>query len=78
MNVTIRIEDELCKAARHRAVDRGLSLSGWIAEILRGELTKTSVGEDISLLDMIGNDDLANVDLEFSRDQSEVKEVNFS
>lgn len=38
MNVTIKIEDDLCREARHRAVDRGLSLSGWIAGVLRREL----------------------------------------
>lgn len=78
MNVTIRIEDELCKAARHRAVDRGLSLSGWIAEILKGELSKGKAGGNVSLLDAIGNNDLAGEDLEFPRDQSEIREVDFS
>ncbi|MCX6878730.1 MAG: hypothetical protein NTW21_33695 [Verrucomicrobia bacterium] len=38
MKVTIKIEDELCRDARHRAVDRGLSLSGWIAGVLHKEL----------------------------------------
>jgi hypothetical protein len=39
MNVTIKIEDALCHEASHRAVDRGLPLSAWIAQVLQKEPT---------------------------------------
>jgi len=44
MNVTIKIEDALCREARHRAVDRELSLAGWIAKVLRKELASAESG----------------------------------
>ena len=38
MNVTLKLPDELCKAARHRAVDESKSLSAWMADLVRREL----------------------------------------
>jgi hypothetical protein len=38
MNVTIKLDDRLCREARHRAVDRGISLSAWLAQLVRQEL----------------------------------------
>ena len=38
MNVTLKLPDELCKAAKHRAVDESLSLSKWIAQLVEREL----------------------------------------
>ena len=40
MNVTISLRDELVKEARHLAVDKGVSLSKYIASILEEELGK--------------------------------------
>lgn len=40
MNVTLKLPDELCKAARHRAIDESKSLSAWIAEIVEKEIGK--------------------------------------
>lgn len=41
MNVTLKIEDELCRRARHRAVDQGLSLSKWVTGVVEKELQQT-------------------------------------
>jgi hypothetical protein len=38
MNVTLKLPDELCKAARHLAVDESKSLSAWTAELMRREI----------------------------------------
>jgi hypothetical protein len=38
MNVTLKLPDELCKAARHLAVDESKSLSAWMVEIMRREV----------------------------------------
>ena len=38
MNVTLKLPDELCKAARHLAVDDSKSLSAWTAELMRREI----------------------------------------
>lgn len=40
MNVTLKLPDELCKAARHRAIDESKSLSAWVAEIVEKEILK--------------------------------------
>lgn len=39
MNVTLKLPDELVREARHRAVHRSQSLSSWVAELVRRELT---------------------------------------
>jgi len=41
MNVTLKLPDELCKAARHLAVDESKSLSAWVAEIVEKEIAKS-------------------------------------
>ena len=38
MNVTVKLPDELCKQARHRAVDENKSLSAWLADLVRCSL----------------------------------------
>jgi len=40
MNVTMKVPDELCKAARQRAVDAEKSLSANVAELLARDLEK--------------------------------------
>lgn len=38
MNLTLKIPDELGKAARHLAVDESKSLSAWTADLMRREV----------------------------------------
>jgi hypothetical protein len=38
MNVTLKLPDDLCKAARHRAIDESKSLSAWMADLVKREL----------------------------------------
>jgi hypothetical protein len=58
MNVTLKIEDELCRKARHRAVDADLSLSGWVAQIIEKELnTPPASNEARSILDRLAAED---------------------
>jgi predicted transcriptional regulator len=38
MNVTLKVPDEVCKAARHLAVDASKSLSAWMADLMRREV----------------------------------------
>ncbi|HAZ00460.1 MAG TPA: hypothetical protein DCY38_06705 [Opitutae bacterium] len=56
MNVTIKIDDALCKEARHRAVDADLSLSGWVAKVLAKELSEADKRGQ-TLVEAIGMDD---------------------
>jgi len=34
MNVTLKLPDELCREARHRAVDESKSLSAWVTDLV--------------------------------------------
>ena len=75
MNVTIKINDDLAKQARHEAVDDGLSLSGWVAQLISEKLTRRHTTK--SLLEALGNDDLADLELEFPRSPSTNREISF-
>ena len=77
MNVTLKLEDKLCREARHKAVDVGMSLSGWITELLKRELSKPDSRKDCdSLLNLLGCED--ERDVEFPRSQDQPREVDFS
>ena len=77
MNVTLKLDDSLCKDARHRAVDRGLSLSGWITQILKKELANSEQDQK-GLLDSLAIEEGDEKDFEIPRDSSKAREMNFS
>jgi hypothetical protein len=66
VNVTIKLDDALCREARHRAVDADLSLSGWIADLIRERLGLASaVGRPKkTLLELLGDAKAVAIDLE--------------
>jgi len=78
MNVTVKMNDQLVKGARHRAVDDGLSLSGWLAALVSRELA-TGQGSGVcgGLIQALGNDDMAEREVDFDRDRSDLREVKF-
>ncbi|TVP79239.1 MAG: hypothetical protein EA353_06550 [Puniceicoccaceae bacterium] len=56
MNVTLKIDDELCRQARHRAVDANMSLSAWVAEVLKNAVYEAETPNQ-TMVDLIGDDD---------------------
>jgi hypothetical protein len=66
VNVTIKLDDALCREARHRAVDADLSLSGWITQLIRERLGLAPVdGRPAkTLLEMLGDEKAGGTDLE--------------
>lgn len=56
MNVTLKIDDALCKEARHRAVDADLSLSGWVAQVVEKEL-RQKPQEGRTMIELLGAED---------------------
>ena len=78
MNVTLKLPDDVCRAARHRAVDESKSLSAWLADLVRRELTvKTSI-ESKSLIEMIGDTEYRDRDLPLlDRKASPHREIPF-
>ena len=77
MNVTLKLDDSLCKEARHQAMNRGLSLSGWITQILKKELANPEQDQK-GLLDSLAIEEGGENDFEIPRDSSEARETNFS
>ena len=61
MNVTLKLPDDLCREARHRAVDESKSLSAWIADLVAVTLRPSAPASD-TLLQSLGDDTLANGD----------------
>ena len=58
VNVTIKLDNALCREARHCAVDADLSLSGWIAELIRERLGHSPAAgrPGKTLLEMLGDE----------------------
>ncbi|MGA0369434.1 MAG: hypothetical protein ACO3N7_08295 [Kiritimatiellia bacterium] len=73
MNVTVKLDDELVKLARHRAVDRGLSLSKWLGELIKSDLKGQTSSTPTNLLQAIGKDELADIELHLSGDQMSIR-----
>ncbi len=64
MNVTLTIPDDLCREARNRAVGESKSLSSWIADLVAREVGSNSKPVSSTLLDDLGDESLAEGDLE--------------
>lgn len=61
MNVTLKLPDDLCREARHRAVDESKSLSAWIADLVVAKLRPAP--ETQTLLQALGDESMADGDL---------------
>ena len=77
MNVTLKLNDQLCREARHRAVDRGLSLSAWMAEVLERELARSESVAQRPLLDALSMTEFTEQEFDPERDASPVRGVTF-
>ncbi len=72
MNVTLKIDDELCRKARHRAVDADMSLSKWVAQVIEKELGGTQSSRK-TMAELIGMDDDRDL-MDFIPDRKEAIE----
>jgi hypothetical protein len=45
-NLTLKIDEELLREARHRAVDEGMSVSGWVSELMKSALRESEPFEE--------------------------------
>lgn len=72
MNVTLKLPDELCILARHRAVDESKSLSGWVADLVAKTLREDTKKLPVTLLASLGDESLADIDLELPDRQTQL------
>lgn len=56
MNVTLKMDDELCRKARHRAVDADMSLSKWVAQVVAKELGEPAT-KGKTMAELLGAED---------------------
>lgn len=76
MNVTLKLPDELCRTARHRAVDESKSLSACIASLVAREVTRPA--KPVSLFLSLGDESLADAELDLpDRRKNAVRPVEF-
>jgi hypothetical protein len=77
MNVTVKIDDQLGKDARHMAVDAGMSLSSWVSELIHKEVIRTrSSSKSKSLLQLLGDERTAFLDFDCPRDDSTIRHLD--
>lgn len=64
MNVTLKLPDELCREARHRAVDESKSLSAWVTDLVAREVGSNASLAPATLLSALGDASLADGELD--------------
>ena len=79
MNVTLKLPDDLCRQARHYAVDEDKSLSAWVADLLSREVSmRQNPRETPSLLELLGDPQTADRDFELpDRKASQDRIIDF-
>jgi len=77
MNVTLKLPDDLCREARHRAIEEDKSLSAWVADLVSRELA-TPIPQPKTLLERLGHQATADRDFELpDRKQDRERTIEF-
>lgn len=80
MNVTLKIPDELCREAKHRAIDESKSLSAWVAALVEREITaaRESSPKPRTLIEIFGSNEFTDRDFPLEdRRAGKVREFPF-
>jgi hypothetical protein len=76
MKVTVKLSDQLIRVARRRAADAGVCLSSWIVGLIQKELYEPPLKNSQTLLDALGEKEFSGIDIDFSRTNSTLREVD--
>jgi predicted transcriptional regulator len=76
MNVTLKLPDELCKAARHLAVDESKSLSAWMAELVKRELEVKRKPERRTIAELLADPATSRKNFELPDRKNDVEREN--
>ncbi len=80
MNVTLKLPDDLCRKAKHRAIDESKSLSAWVASVVERELAaqKEIPSKPRTLIDIFGSNEFTDRDFPLEdRRAGTVREFSF-
>ena len=73
MNVTLKLPDELCRKARHRAVDESKSPSAWVADLVARGVGTAASPAPATLLSSLGDESLAEGELDLPSRRTQPK-----
>ena len=73
MNVTLKLPDELCREARHRAVDESKSLSSWVTDLVARAVGPSASPAPATLLSSLGDESLADGELDLPSRRTQPK-----
>jgi len=77
MNVTVKLPDKLIKAARHRAVDDGVSLSSWLGSLVEREVSQLNEKPKKTLAESLAMEgEFAGRDFEVPRLDLNMREID--
>jgi len=72
MNVTLKLPDEVVSEARHRAIARSQSLSQWVGDLLRAEISRNHPDRK-TLSERLGDPATADRDFELPDRRNELE-----
>ena len=76
MNITLELEEALCRKAANRAEEQGISVSGWIVAVLKKELTQET-SRTGGLLEALAMEEAGEQEFSIPRDAAGSRSLEF-
>ena len=78
MNVTIKLDDDLGKFARHMAVDEGISLSAWMAGLVKNVQQSQTKQNRMTPIEAYGDPATSDRDFIVPPLSGDIRDIDFS